>query len=202
MDAHVGGVNDLVGCAAQGREEALFGLDAIHEGAGTLEGMGASIGFVAAHEGFGTGLEENDAVDNARALELFESGVQGAEEGTRAHVDTDGQAVHAGCGVVRHHADQRGKHRRGQVVNDVPVEVFQCTGGTGSSGTRVAGDDEDFVGCAEFEARTGGVTHGDALGEGARVLLPRGRGRGVGRSGRAAWCVVGHDVLLGSAVSA
>ena len=42
VDAHVGGVDDLVGCAAQGREEALFGLDAIHEGAGTLEGMGSS----------------------------------------------------------------------------------------------------------------------------------------------------------------
>ena len=82
VDTHGGGVDDLVGCTAQGREEAHFGFDTVHEGAGTLEGVGTTVGFVSPHERLGARLEEDDAVDDSRALELFESGIQRPEEST------------------------------------------------------------------------------------------------------------------------
>ncbi len=133
MDTHRGGVDNLVGGAAQGRKQTHLSLDAVHKSTGALEGMRAAVGFVAAHQCLRAGLEEDDAIDNARALELFERGIKRAEERTRAHVHADSQSVHARSRVIRHHADERGQHRRRQVVDDVPVKVFECAGGTGTT---------------------------------------------------------------------
>ena len=49
VDTHRGGVDNLVGGAAQGREQTHLSLDAVHESTGTLEGMRAAVGFVATH---------------------------------------------------------------------------------------------------------------------------------------------------------
>ena len=171
MDAHRGRVDDLVGGPTQGREQAHLGLDAIHESTGTLEGMRAAVGFVATHQSLWAGLKEDNAVDDARTLELFEGGIERAEEGARANVNTDGEAVYARSGIVRHHADKGGEHGRRQVVDDVPVEVFERAGGACAARSRVAGDDEHLVGRARLVLDAHHVTHSDALGDRGRVLL-------------------------------
>ena len=196
VDTHGGRVDDLVGGAAQWREETHLGLDTVHERAGALEGMGTTVGFVAAHEGLGAGFEEDDAVDDARALELLECGVQCAEEGARANVYADRQAVHAGRGVIRHHADESGQHRRRQVVDDVPVQVLKRAGGTGSARSGVAGDDEDLIGGTRLVLDADHVAHGDTLGNRGRVLLVHRRGLGLAFIVVVRGCVVGHGVLL------
>ena len=196
VNAHRGGVDDLVGRATKGREQAHLGLDAVHEGTCALEGMRAAVGLVASHQRFGTGLEEDDAVDDARALELFESRIERTEEGTRAHIHTNGEAVHARCRIVRHHADEGGQHGRRQVVDDVPVEVFERAGSAGAARPGVAGDDEHLIGGARLVLDAHHVTHGDALGDRGRVLLVDCRGLGLGRVAVVRGCVVGHGVLL------
>ena len=158
--------------------------------------MRAAVGFVATHQCLGTGLEEDDAVGNACALELLERGIKRAEEGTRAHVHADSQAVHTRSWIVRHHADEGGQHRRRQVVDDVPVKVFERAGGAGATRSRVAGDDEDLVGGARLVLDAHHVTHGDALGDRGRVLLVHRRGLGLVCVVSVRGCVVGHGFLL------
>ena len=178
------------------RRSVLLRFDPIHEGAGALERVRAAVGFVAAHEGLGASFQEDDAVDDARSLELLEGRVQGAEEGARTHVDSDREPVDAGGGIVRHHAHQGGKHRRGQVVDDVPVEVLQRTRRSRAPSPRVSGDDEDLVGGARLESRAGHVAHGDPLGERGRVVVANGRGLLVACARRFQGRVVGHGFLL------
>ena len=127
---------------------------------------------------------------------MLERGIKRAEERTRAHVHADSQSVHARGRVIRHHADERGQHRRRQVVDDVPVKVFERAGGTGTPRPGIARDDENLVGGARLVLDAHHVTHGDALGDRGRVFLVHCRGLGLVYVVSVRRCVVGHSVLL------
>ena len=102
----------------------------------------------------------------------------------------------SGGGIVRHHANKGGQHRRRQVVDDVPVQILKRASGSRAARPGVAGDDKDLVRGARLVLDTDHVAHGDALGNRGRVLLVHRRGLGLALIAVVRGCVVGHGVLL------
>ncbi|GMA31166.1 hypothetical protein GCM10025875_11580 [Litorihabitans aurantiacus] len=168
MHVEARGVEVDVGTAAQVLGERPLGRDPVEDRAGVLQRVGPPDLLVAAHERGVVGVEEDDPVLDAVRPERLDDALELVEELLAPGVDDGGEP--ADPARRGHHPDQRCEEPRGQVVDDVPVQVLQDGGDPRAPRTRHPGDDQHL---RALGSRLGGrrLEQRDAAGNRGWVVL-------------------------------
>ena len=145
MHVEVGGVDDDVGTVLQRLEFDAFGFDAFEQGPLPLQRMGSPRRFEAADEDFVGGVEEDDAQGQALIDEIADRLLQLGVLRPTLRVDDDRDLRQRAVGTGDE-LDERTHHLRRQIVDDVPVHIFEHIGHGGAARSRHAGDEHNLDG--------------------------------------------------------
>ena len=152
MHVEVGGVDDDVGTVLQRLEFDAFGFDAFEQGPLPLQRMGSPRRFEAADEDFVGGVEEDDAQRQSLIDEVADRRLQLGVLRSALGVDDDCDLRQGAVGAGDEF-DERTHHLRRQIVDDVPVHVFEHVGHGGAARSGHAGDEhylDGVVGSVRF----------------------------------------------------
>ena len=143
---HVGGVDDVVRARAQLLEKLALALDALADGAPVLaERMAPATGLVARDELLVGGVEEDDAMVDAPAVEGVELRGEPGEEVAVARVAHHGEAAFS-VGLPRHagELEQVADEARRQVVHAEVAQILERVHGLRTARATHAADDDEL----------------------------------------------------------
>ena len=144
VNRHPRGINDDI-CGAPNRSKcAGLGMNSFEKSAVSLKRVGASIRFITPNQCVRRRFKEEHSIGHSKLAQLFKGTSEVSKKLSGTYINNDSQTVHSPA-VWGHHSHEGGKHSRWKIIDNVPVKIFKSASGTGSSCTRTAGDDHDFI---------------------------------------------------------